>query len=319
MGKAAMCIRMLQILNTGRLYKVKELASLLETNPRNIIEYKKELDSISSEAGFYIETVPGRYGGYRLNGNASLPSSNLSEEAKRVLLKGYDYLLSKKDFLEKKELQFAYSALMSNVENDKKESEKLMVVEKYQISMSDESLKERYDLVEKAIKEKRQLEVIYDSLKKGPAPHILDPYRLYILNNAWFFLAYDHEGGDIWQFKLNRVKEISLTDRRFVVWSQFNERDYFDENGFLKKGEYHHCHFLVTGLRAMLFKERVYGKNQRLRENEDGSLEVEVDLQNEEVIVSLVLQSGEEMKVIEPSWLIEKVKEKAKAIIEKYE
>ena len=49
MGKAASCIRMLQILNTGRIYKVSELAELLETNPRNIIEYKKEKDFIKAD------------------------------------------------------------------------------------------------------------------------------------------------------------------------------------------------------------------------------------------------------------------------------
>ena len=68
MGKTALCIRMLQILNTGRIYKVTELAEILNTNPRNIYEYKKELDEISIDSGFYIETIPGKYGGYKLNG-----------------------------------------------------------------------------------------------------------------------------------------------------------------------------------------------------------------------------------------------------------
>lgn len=69
----------------------------------------------------------------------------------------------------------------------------------------------------------------------------------------------------------------------------------------------------------MLFKERIYGKDQVTKENEDGSLDVEVDLQQEDAIVSLVLQSGTEMKVLEPEWLILSVKEKAKAILSKYE
>lgn len=56
MGKAAMCIKMLQMLNSGRIYKVSELADLLETNPRNVIEYKKELE----EAGYYIITLLSR-------------------------------------------------------------------------------------------------------------------------------------------------------------------------------------------------------------------------------------------------------------------
>lgn len=57
MGKAALCIRMLQILNSGKIYKVSELADLLETNPRNILEYKKELDEISIDSGFLVKKL----------------------------------------------------------------------------------------------------------------------------------------------------------------------------------------------------------------------------------------------------------------------
>ena len=44
MEKTAKCIKMLRILNTGRIYKVKELADLLETKERNVIDYKEELN-----------------------------------------------------------------------------------------------------------------------------------------------------------------------------------------------------------------------------------------------------------------------------------
>ena len=84
-----MCIKMLQILNTGRVFKISELASLLDTNPRNIIEYKKELDEISFESGFYIETIPGRYGGYKLDGNAVIPSTKLTPREKRVFVESF--------------------------------------------------------------------------------------------------------------------------------------------------------------------------------------------------------------------------------------
>ena len=44
MNRTALCIRMLELLSTKKIYKISELAELLETNPRNIIEYKKELE-----------------------------------------------------------------------------------------------------------------------------------------------------------------------------------------------------------------------------------------------------------------------------------
>ena len=76
MGKAAMCIKMLQAMNTGRIYKISELAEILETNPRNIIEYKKELE----EAGYYIISVPGKYGGYKLDKSTIIPSLHITKE-----------------------------------------------------------------------------------------------------------------------------------------------------------------------------------------------------------------------------------------------
>jgi predicted DNA-binding transcriptional regulator YafY len=101
MGKAAMCIRMLQYLNTGRIYKVSELAELLGTNPRNVVEYKKELDEVASENNydFDIENLPGRYGGYRINGEAIIPSLGLSHDEKNSLTEALNYLLARNDFL----------------------------------------------------------------------------------------------------------------------------------------------------------------------------------------------------------------------------
>lgn len=63
MSKTNKCIQMLQLLNTGCVYKISELADRLETNPRNILEYKKELE----DSGYNIVSIPGRYGGYRLD------------------------------------------------------------------------------------------------------------------------------------------------------------------------------------------------------------------------------------------------------------
>ena len=43
MGKTANCIAMLRYLSSGKQYKNTELADAMETNVRNIPEYRKEL------------------------------------------------------------------------------------------------------------------------------------------------------------------------------------------------------------------------------------------------------------------------------------
>ncbi len=322
MGKAAICIRMLQILNTGRKYKISELAEYLKTSPRNIIEYKRELNEVASECGycFYIDNICGQNGGYILNGNITLPALKLELEEKEALLESFNYSMDKNDFPKKKELVSAYSKVLSNVEIEEKDK-KIIVVNKYQLSMTEEEIDERYRFIEKAINEKRTIEVEYLSLVNGEKKHELDPYKLYNYNNSWFFLAWNHEAGDVHSFKINRIKTFKFKTncRKFVVWKYFKPENYIDENSLKNNGEYHHVVLIATGTRAMLLKERVYGKNQKIEELADGSIKVSMDMQNDKTMVSFALSCGDEATFIEPEWLIDALKEKAKLICDKYE
>ena len=84
MGKTSNCLKMLQILSSGRVYKGQELADILETNVRNIAEYRTVLEM----AGYYIEGIPGKYGGYRLITQSVIPTVRLNEAEQRALSSG---------------------------------------------------------------------------------------------------------------------------------------------------------------------------------------------------------------------------------------
>ena len=105
MDKTAKCIKMLRLLNTGRIYKVKELADLLETNERNVIAYKEELNSLGVDDGFIIVSKPGKYGGYQLNHTYPLPRFKLPPSEKKALTEGPGYIYKCKDLLYNKEIQ----------------------------------------------------------------------------------------------------------------------------------------------------------------------------------------------------------------------
>ena len=57
MKRCAACIRMLQLLRSRGFMTREELARELDTNVRNILEYRKELE----EAGYVIEGTTGKY------------------------------------------------------------------------------------------------------------------------------------------------------------------------------------------------------------------------------------------------------------------
>lgn len=323
MGKAELCIRMLQILNTGRTYKVSELAELLETNPRNIIEYKKELDTFAHEAGlgFYIDNIPGRYGGYRLNGNVVIPSLLFSNEEKESLIEAVNYLSSRNDFMKKKEFQVAVGKIFSRIViNGIQKEENMLVINRFPLSMSQEDIQYRYDILKAAIKAKKTAKFTYLTQKNVTKERIFDPYDLFMYNNAWFVIGWLHSENHpgIFWFKLNRIQEIELTDKRFVVWKYYNKNEFVDEFGFKSNGDWYHVEFIAYGNYAALCKERIYGKNQIVTPIDENSTKVSVDMQNQESIRVFVLGFGENITVLEPDWLKNDLVTIAKIIENKY-
>ena len=76
MNRSAICIKMLMLLKARGKMNTLELAKELETNPRNIREFKKELVT----AGYNIQEVKGRYGGYYLDEDCLFPSLKLTKD-----------------------------------------------------------------------------------------------------------------------------------------------------------------------------------------------------------------------------------------------
>ena len=113
MNKAAACIKLIQVLSVRSDYvSTEELADILETNPRNIREYIKELEV----AGYTLESMKGVYGGYRLDKSCLLPSLKLNQDDKKVIASLMDYLVQKNDFLSFTQLETVLGRMMASVE-----------------------------------------------------------------------------------------------------------------------------------------------------------------------------------------------------------
>ena len=69
MSKISNVITMLELLESGRKYSIKELSDKLEVSERMIRVYKEDLE----KAGIYIDTIMGPYGGYVLNQSIRMP------------------------------------------------------------------------------------------------------------------------------------------------------------------------------------------------------------------------------------------------------
>ena len=305
MSKTENCLKMLQILSRHELMKIEDLAEELETNPRNVIEYRKELELM----GYEIKSVPGRYGGYFLTDSCLLPSLALSEEEKKALIKGAAYLQNRNDFMEKEQFNNAASKVLSSVSISQIPVEDSMtVLNRFPLVMPQEEIQKRYDLIQDSIEKKLKIEITYVSLKNVEKKHLFHPYKLFMYNNAWFALGWFEEKGDVGYLKLDRIKEYYQTNQKFVVWANFHVHDYLDEFGLKQNGDWHHVVFIAYGPYASLVKERIYGRNQKVTPLDEKSTKVEADMQNQENIRVFVLGFGANIQVLEPAWLISDLK-----------
>ena len=324
MGKAASCIRMLQILNTGRVYKVSELADLLETNPRNVIEYKKELDEVAAESGFlfYIETIPGRHGGYKLNSSILLPSLRLGVDEKAALTDVLNYAMSKKDFINKNGLVKTMSKLFSSLLIENPIPNGIISVDKVNSSILSSTIENNYKNISEAIKNKTRLIVKYRWLKEPTSYITIDPYQLFLYDNEWRFFAWVHEKIDgtdpICYLKLSRIEEIKVTDKKFKVYKYFKPEQYLSKNVFSQNGEMFKVKLIARGIRAKIIKEKQIGYNQVIEDLDNDSIMVSLEMQKNPSTYNTILGFGDLVEVVEPEWLKDKIKSLALEIAKKY-
>ena len=209
-SKTAKCIKMLQILNRSGVVKIKDLAAQLNTNERNIPEYKETLTA----AGYSIACVRGPAGGYYLPKKVMFPSLHLIGEEKQALFEGYHYLLARNDFMHKKEFSAAMTKISSSI-MQAETPQNTIVANRFPLAMEQDELEKRYFAISQCIATATIIEIEYLSLKNEVSKRCLHPYKLYMYNNAWYVIGYDESKKENRYFKLNRIQNFTITPRTF--------------------------------------------------------------------------------------------------------
>lgn len=194
MSKISNVILMLQYLENGRKYNIKELADKLEVSERMIRVYKEELE----KAGIYIDTLMGPYGGYVLNQKVRIPTRKFSKS-------DYEFL--------------------KNLNVDEQDKEKLQIiadkVHRVYFNSSNEKIelkddiKNSYNILTRAIKEKRKVKINYYSFTNGNQDRTIRPYDMFLYDTGWGCAAFCELRNDLRHFELKRINKIELLDEKF--------------------------------------------------------------------------------------------------------
>lgn len=194
MSKISNVILMLQYLENGRKYNIKELSEKLEVSERMIRVYKDELE----KSGIYIDTIMGPYGGYVLNQSIRIPTRKFTKD-------DYDFLHNLNVTDENKEKLEIIADKVRGVYFDSKNEN---------VELKDE-IKSSYNILTRAIKEKRKVKINYYSFVHGNQDRVIRPYDMFLYNTGWGCAAFCEVKSDLRHFELKRINSIELLDEKF--------------------------------------------------------------------------------------------------------
>ena len=166
MSKISNVLLMLQYLESGRKYNIRELAEKLEVSERMVRVYKEELE----KSGIYIDTIMGPY----VDENDKNQLELLADKVRGMYFETKDEGIELKD-----------------------------------------ELKTNYNLLTRAIKEKRKVKINYYSYKHGNMDRIIHPYDMFLYNSGWGCAAFCELRKDLRHFELKRINKIELLEEKF--------------------------------------------------------------------------------------------------------
>lgn len=312
MNRCALCIKMLQILNAHDFVSTKELARRLETNPRNIAEFRKELEV----AGYLIESVKGRKGGYRLKDKASLPILRLDENQMQAMNDAYSYLKSHSDFLSMKEYEIAFEKIKSSLSFSSKESERIYLSYEEQLENELQSILE---LCEIAKKERKAVCFDYRSLKSEISERVeVWPYEILNIHGSYYCLGYSVTKHDfrIYKFSKARMNHFKVLEKSFTRDLDFNVNAYLGKSG-LMKDELIEAEFIIYGENAILFYDKTIGVNAQ-KKLEGKKLYVKTIFEGKMNAIQFLCSLGSSCVVVSPNRLKEEIKEEIRKMSENY-
>lgn len=312
MSKTSNSIQMLQLLRSRKKMSREELARELNTNIRNIGEYKKEL----SEAGYIIDSTQGVGGGYFLVSGPLLPILRFSEREQQALNDSKRLIETQGNFLQIDD----YITAMDKIQASYDEVELIGQVYLGKRSIADETLAHWINETNYAIQHYQAMEISYQTLKETkPSTFIIHPYRVIVNKDAYYCLAYSLKRKEfrIYRFSRERMKSCNRLTSKFNPNPDFNISDYIGQMNLVKDQTYH-LRCTVTGDSAIRIAESEVGIEVSKEWVKD-TLLLSTIMEGEVNTVSFLLSLGNDVVVHEPKYIRELVIEKIEAMKHNYQ
>lgn len=195
MGKFSNMMYMVDLLNTGNIYTLRDLSEKIGVSERMIRYYKNEI----CDNGIAIESFKGPNGGYfmidRIKNYTSINKYDIQllENISNVLFKSdFKYIDKFNDLLDKSKKMYSIydekSKFIANI-NINKPGE----IEKF---------------IKNAIEKNEEIEIIYNDINGGKSKRIIHPLYLFKYKDKNYVTAFCELRNDIRHFELEKIANI---------------------------------------------------------------------------------------------------------------
>jgi proteasome accessory factor B len=308
-------MQILTTLQAGKNYAVSDLAKLFETTRRTIFRDLKELKALG--VPYYYDA---KTGGYTIDPEFFLPPIDLNlQEALSLLLlvhKATNHI----------QLPFKNSALLAALKIENNLPAKIRqycntalrnISTRVTSQATMKLLDKTFAQLQNAIAKKRKVTILYRSLFEGKVINVdLCPYHLLYSQRAWYVLGLSSLHKSIRTFKLNRIKELKILDKCFLGGEDFDLYDYLGKAwSMIPEGRIYNIKLRFLPKVAENVTEVQWHITQKVTHNNDGSATVEFRVNGLGEITWWVLGYGDQVQVLAPKALRNKVLQAAKNMI----
>ena len=308
-------MQILTTLQSGRSYAVSDLAKIFGTSRRTIFRDLEELQAIGVPYHYNAKS-----GGYTVDPEFFLPPIDLNlQEALSLLL-----LVHKAQ--NQIQLPFKNSALLAALKIENNLPAKMRqycntALQNVSVRVGAQApmnlLDRTFAQLQKAVAKKHKANILYHSLFEGKIIEVeLCPYYLLYNRRAWYVLGLSGLHKSLRTFKLNRIKELKVLDKRFLGGEDFSLYDYLGKAwSMIPEGRIYNVKLRFLPKVATNVTEVQWHSTQKVARNSDGSATVDFRVDGLGEIIWWVLGYGDQVQVLTPRALRNRVLETAKNVI----
>ena len=312
-------LRLLSVLQSKRLHTPDELARRLEISRRTVF---RDLESLRKAGIPYCHDE--KRGGYRLISDGFLLpplNLNLSESLALLLVTSNTDNIMSEPFgchIQRAAMKIE-SALPSHIQRHCG-----VVIRNTSIQQgrrpSKANAPENFSTLRHAIANSQKVEILYESFyERQSITTILSPYHLHFANSGWYVMGHSSFHRQVRTFNIARIRAIKLLKSLYLLDRPFGIDQYLGLAwSLIPEGRLYDIKLRFKPMVASNVAETLWHSTQKLSWRSDRQLDFEVCVDGLGEIVWWILGYGDQVEVLSPVELRDKLSAMAAGIVSLY-